>query len=391
MATLQFTRNASGLGRPLTGKDHFTGLVFYIADGNLPSGYTTTDRTKKVFSITEAEALGLAEGSATNGEMWYHVNEFFRMAPGGVLFLSFQDSASIDLSKIEAVQQFADGELRQIGVYDPTTLTAGTIPTNLNTLQASATALEAIDRPLNVVYSGDTTGLALGSYPDLRVLTNKNVSMSIGQDGTGAGSVLSTTLSRGIGSIGLTMGTVSKSSVHENIGWVGEFPLVDGTEFDVPAFTSGELVKDTAAASLANLNALGYIFIKKYQDKTGSFFNDSHTAISGSNDLAYLENNRVIDKAIRTVRFFMLDNINSPLSVNASGQLSEDTIAVFKNDANRALEQLQTAGEIVDSQTKIDPTQDVLTTSEVLMTLEIVPFGVSRTIKVNIGFVPKLT
>jgi len=391
MATLIFERNKSGLGRPLDGKDHYTGLLFFIADANLPSGFATNDRTKKIFSISGAEDLGITEGSATNGEFWYHINEFFRMAPKGVLFVSFQDSASIDLSKIEDVQNFADGELRQIGVYDPTTLTAGTIPTNLNALQASATTLEANDRPLSVVYSGDTTGLALGSYPDLRALTNKNVSMAIGQDGNGAGAALSTTLTRGIGSIGLVMGTISSASVQLNIGWVREFNLVSGVEFDVPAFTSGELVKDTAPATLTSLDSLGYIFIKKFQDFTGSFFNDSHTAITTANDLSYLESNRVIDKAIRLVREFMLPNLNSPLTVNDNGELSEDTIAVFKNDSDRALEQMLTAGEISASQTLIDPTQNVLSTSEIVMTLEIVPVGVARTIRIKIGFTANLS
>ncbi len=391
MATLDFTRSESGLGRPLEGKDHYTGLVFYIANASLPSGFLITDRTKKVFSIEEAEALGLAEGSASNGEMWYHVNEFFRISPKGVLFLSFQDSASIDLSKIEDVQAFADGELRQIGVYDPTTVTAGTIPTNLNILQASATTLESADRPLSVVYSADTTGLALGSYPDLRALANKNVSMAIGQDGAAAGAALSTSLSRGVGSIGVTMGTIAAASVHLNIGWVREFNLVDGVEFDVPAFTSGELVKNTASASLTALDAAGYIFIKKFQDFVGSFFNDSHTAISLANDLAQIENNRTIDKAVRGIRVFMIPNLNSPLVVNEDGQLSEDTIAVFKNDSDRALSSMQVDGEISEYRTIIDPTQDVLATSEIILTVEMVPIGVARKIRVKIGFTAKIS
>ena len=63
------------------------------------------------------------------------------------------------------------------------------------------------------------------------------------------------------------------------------------------------------------------------------------------------------------------------------------------------LEQMAQAGEIsVDQATGklppgsvlIDPDQDVLATSEVVITVKIVPVGVARTIVVNIGFVPKI-
>ena len=47
-----------GLGRPLPGNDHLSGMLFYTA-GSLPSGFGSSDRIKKIFSIKEAENIGI--------------------------------------------------------------------------------------------------------------------------------------------------------------------------------------------------------------------------------------------------------------------------------------------------------------------------------------------
>ena len=48
-----FNRGQGGLGRPLNGEDHFSGFLFY--SNTLPSGFSSNDRVKQVFSLEEAE------------------------------------------------------------------------------------------------------------------------------------------------------------------------------------------------------------------------------------------------------------------------------------------------------------------------------------------------
>ena len=57
---IKFIRQEGGLGRPLPGKDHLSGMLFYTA-GSLPSGFSSSDRIKKIFSLPEAEALGIVD------------------------------------------------------------------------------------------------------------------------------------------------------------------------------------------------------------------------------------------------------------------------------------------------------------------------------------------
>ena len=383
LSGVTFNRGEGGLGRPLAGEDHISGLVAYMTDGNLPTGFTTSTRVKLVYSIAEAEALGIAEGSANHSVIWYHIDEFFKMNPKGALYIGLYDSVSISYAVIETVQNFANGKIRQIAVFDETTFTAAT----LTTLQVSATALAVAHKPLNVLYAGDITGTAdLTTLADLRALSNPNVSAVIGEDGSAAGNALAVAEGYSVTCIGAALGALSLANVHENIGWLAKFNLVKGVEFDVPAFANLDLTSSYTDAQLSAIQALGYIFIMKYVGNTGTYFNDSPTATLITSDYAYIENNRTIDKAIRGVYTFMLPNVNGPLTLNSSGQMSEATAAKFRNDGRRAIAQMLIDGEVSAFDVLVDPTQDVLTTSKVVVTIQIVPIGVARQIEVNIGF-----
>lgn len=67
---ITFNISQGGLGRAPAGEDHISGMIFYIANSFLPSGFTTSDRIKQVFSIEQAEALGidLSYSDETPGE-----------------------------------------------------------------------------------------------------------------------------------------------------------------------------------------------------------------------------------------------------------------------------------------------------------------------------------
>lgn len=54
---IKFTLSTNGLGRPLDGKDHYSSMVFYTAA--YPSGFDGSNQIKKVFSLSDVEALGV--------------------------------------------------------------------------------------------------------------------------------------------------------------------------------------------------------------------------------------------------------------------------------------------------------------------------------------------
>lgn len=54
---ITFVNGQGGLGRPLAGEDFISGLLYYTA--TLPSGYSSSDRIKKFFSVADAENAGI--------------------------------------------------------------------------------------------------------------------------------------------------------------------------------------------------------------------------------------------------------------------------------------------------------------------------------------------
>ncbi len=534
---IKFVRQTGGLGRKPTNNDHKSGLIFYIADSQIPNAYSTftvtyTDdatfeggltvggtltnttksesativsfvtgddtivvssnvmnwdvgdtldvsgntttiatnkptidsREKQVFSLEQLEDLGFASGAAGVYNIYYQVQEFFRLNPTGELWLglyqrkctvTFADDATFeatlavgkiltnstksltgkiisfdagantviidsdatgwaasdsinagggattvdsptpvianDMTKLETLQNATSGELRQVGIYDEALYATAT----LNSLQTSVTALQALHMPLNVLYAGNLKSVAdISTLTDLQTLSDQNISSVILQDGKGEGfgyfknSSLNPNKNT-ISALGAVLGAVSKAAVHESILWIQKFNLVTGTELDVPAFGNGTLVSAVSSNVLTSLNSKNYIFGRKHFGISGTYVNDSWTAVSQTSDYATIENNRTVDKAVRNIRTNLLPLVGNPLYLS-DGLLSEDTIAYFKNEAERALEAMERDEELSEYSVLIDPDQDVLATSKVVVTVKIVPVGVARTIEVNIGLTVSL-
>lgn len=56
---ITFVKGRGGLGRALPGEDYISGFVAYT--GSLPSGFTSSDRMHQVFSVEDAEDLGIVD------------------------------------------------------------------------------------------------------------------------------------------------------------------------------------------------------------------------------------------------------------------------------------------------------------------------------------------
>lgn len=499
-----FVKQQGGLGRPLAGEDFISGLLFY-SDATYPTGFSSSNKCNAVFSIQEAEALGITNTSlgetkavakltiagtpaigdtltgnyagttgtvnflptyalvsgeettvttaaaawvakinagttvhgftasntagviyittkagegvypnsgtpysstVTGGStatwvqptgtgstvlgvasdidvLWYHVNEFFRIQPKGKLFIGFYPTSdATTFASVTLMQNIALGKIRQMGIYQSTTTFAGT---QVTALQAIVDANATVHKPLEIIYQGKmTSATTLAGLADMRALSAPNVSVVIGQDGANRGYKLWLSHAYSIGIVGTTLGAVAFAKVSDDIAWVAKFN-VSNVEFDTLAYANGYVYSAQSDGTNDNINTLGYIALKKF-DIEGSYFNDSHTSTPVSGDYAYIENNRTYNKAIRGLRTFLLPQLASPLKVKADGTLSEDTIGYFESLCDRALAEMQRNSEISAYGVVIDPSQNVLSTSELVISVSLVPVGVARTITVNVGF-----
>lgn len=379
IGTITINRNQSGLGRPLAGKDHYSGLLMTL-DAVVPAGITL-QMSYAFFSVSEAEATGILSTSADPHVRvaHYNISEYFRQNPLGFLVVMFTDVSTANKETLIATMQtLADGQLRQCGFIehgvDLTTAKVNAIQAVIDTLPQT--------RKLSVIYGANTDGISL---PDLKALSANYVSVVIGQDGGAIGADLFDDLATSIPNVGAVLGVVSKSKVHESIAWVEKFNVAS-TELDLPALGDGSNINSYSLSALNAISDKGYIFFIKRDEVAGTYINESHTSVATTNDFTYIEANRTMDKAVRGVTSYMTPKLSAPLYLNANGTLQETTIGVFKNEASKALEQMQINGEISQFQVLIDPTQNVASTSTLELTVKIVPVGVARFITVNIGF-----
>lgn len=499
---VSFNLGQGGLGRPLPGSDHISAMLFYT--GTLPSGFSSSDRIKKIFSVEDAENLGILDdysdetkatakytvtgigadgdtiefsvleprgsvsigsytkaatettvtlvadaivlainaGTLTHGytasnvagaitieakaglgiflntgtpltativgtiagtlvqfggagmvagvaslqaTYHYHISEYFRIQPKGVLYLCFYAVPSTyDFTDLTTIQNYANGEIRQAMVFcDGTTYTSAKV----QAAQAVCTSLFNNHRPLSsVLVTFNYAAATLSTLADLSGLNSKNVSVIISQDGDNLGYDLYKASGKSITNIGAALGCVSLAKVNEDIAWISKFNVSNGAENNVAAFANGVLFSDCSKSLLDTLNQYRYIFTIKKVGYEGSWFNDSHTCILQSSDYAYIETNRVIDKAVRLLYSNYLPDLNAPLVVNADGTLKNTSVAYFEASGNQALDQMERDEELSAKSVTVDPTQDVLSTSQLVVAVKIVPVGVARNIVVNIGY-----
>ena len=505
---ITINKGQGGLGRPLEGTDYISSLLFYNG-ATLPTGFTSTDRTKVVYSVEQAESLGitnthlgetpavakvaiggspaigdtlkvtytgidgtftvvnhtLISGEETNvntaaaayaakinadtinsgfsatvtthtilintkgGEgiypnnpmsvpyvatttgsntatvsqptgtgstvlgvasdidiMHYHISEFFRLQPKGKLYVSIQATADVGtFAKVTEVQNFAQGEIKQMGVYYKSTAFATSA---CNALQSVCTALAGNNKPISsVILSAEISATAdvTTISTNLHGLSCPNISVTIAQDGANVGHKLFHATGKSITNLGEMLGAVALSKVSESIAWFGKFQVASA-ELDTLAFANGQSYLSLSDAAITNLDSYGFCFLRKVIDLNGSFHNRPYTSVSLTNDYAFIYSNRTIDKAIKNLRQTILPSVASPIKVNADGTLSVDVINFFKSLGQQALDTMLRNAELSNYQIIIDPSQDVLASNTLTLTAELQPLGVADFITINVGF-----
>lgn len=386
MQSVKIERTNGNIPRSLAGEDHISGLLFYSS--KLPSGFAETDRIKAISGIETAEKLGITSDADADWDirvLHYQLRSIFNRNPAISLYVGIYKptSGTPTFSEIKTMQNFTGGKLRQIGVWDGATALD---PTNLITLQAIRTTLEAQDKPLSIGYAPKIAAVS-GLPTDLAGANKNGVSVIIGQDGAGTAADLykdaKNTAKSSVTAIGEWLGVVSAAAVHESIAWVEKFP----TGIALPAFGDGTLLRDLDTAVIESLDAARYIFFVEYSGLAGAYFNDSHTMDDATSDYAYIESVRTMDKACRNVRTYVLPKLGRPMKVDAStGKLEAYVVEDLQLTAGKALEDMEKAGELSGYVVEIDPDQNILSTSCVEMVIKQVGVGVMRKLNIKIGY-----
>lgn len=394
--SLNIERQNGNVPKSLPGEDHITGLVIYMAAGDIPESFKT-ERVQALSTIDAAEAAGIvdyttgADGKQTAAPwavrvLHYHLSELYRINPAVSLYVGIFEKPqgeNMTFAEIKTVQNFADGRIRQIGVW-----CGDRVPSedDLVAIQGQADTLEAQGAELSVVYAPKVANVKQISTT-LAGGGKCRVSVVIGQAGSGKGAELykdkANAGKSSVSGLGVVLGLISKAKVHQCIAWVKEFP----TGISLPAFGDGTLLRDMDKALVEQLDTARYLFFVTQQGQSGSYMNDSHTMDSAISDYASIESVRTMDKGARGVRAYVIPELGGNVYVDAdTGKLASYTVAHLETVAGHALEDMEKAGELSGYKAEINPDQDVAASSTVEIVLKKVAVPVMRHVRIKIGF-----
>lgn len=392
MNSLEIKRQNGNVPKSLPGQDHVSGMIFYVNEADIPDGFKTQS-VQAVSVIDTAEALGISSDAKSWAVrvMHYQLSETFRLNKGITLYVGvFVKPEAHTFAELATVQNYADGAIRQFGIWDGLTQLT---KENVTLLQSQADALDLNNAPVSVGYAPSLkqgyqalpTDIA-GAAPRVSVI----IAQAGGSNDTGAllfAEDSNKTTKNAVSCIGVWLGHVSSASVHESVSWVKKFP----SGISLPALSDGTLVRNIDKAWLEKLDTARYMFLTPIVGVSGSYWNDSHNMDAAISDYNAIELVRTMDKACRGIRTYLTPELGGNVYIDAStGKLQSYTTSYLETTANKALEDMEKAGELSGYEASIDPEQDVLSTSTVEVVIKNVPVGVIRKMKVKIGYVKSL-
>lgn len=396
MNKLTIIREQGGIPASLPGEDHVSGYIAYVETLPVPKGnvqgYTAADRIHPISTIERAEELGITSDHSDWAikVLHYQLSECFRVNPAISLYVGLfaKPSGAHTFAELKTLQNYTGGRIRQVGIY------VGDKPADASMLiavQGVADKLDAEGAPLSVLLAPKVAA-PVTSLTNLAAPGRSRVSVVIAQDGEGVAASLykavpNNSAKASVSALGIFLGALSRAKVHQSISWVRQFPL----GLSLPAFGDGTLLRALDKAAVETLDTYRYLYAATYPGIGGSYASDSHTMDDPTSDYNAIERVRVMDKAVRGIRAYITPELGGSLYVNPeTGKMEPYTVSHLEGVADRALEDMERAGELSGYKVYVNPEQNVLSSSTVEFVIKQVPTGVMRKVNVKIGFATKL-
>lgn len=409
---VNINRLEGGLGRRAESTDNYFALIMAmpLAGLNLEANTAT-----KLLQVEDAIALGIDASYDANKKVlaYHHISEVFRLDPSATLFLIgveppvtepttpfyVKDCIATVLPTIRA-----NKEIKGFGFagFDDTVTTLGT---DIETIQANlADALFAESRYVDfILLEGKSpTTINPTTAVDFRAKNAKQCSVVIAQDKFIADQDLAY---KNYAAIGSALGMLSIRKINENLGSVDvvtkpnyakgqlDYPLTNSIKklWLASYMSDGVLTETLSKVSLQALDDKGYIYAVTYEGYSGVYFSSSPTAIERQSDYAYIENNRVWNKAARIIRNTLIPRIKSTFKKDpVTGYIKQSTVAYWTSLVNAALEQMMKADEISGFDFYINPKQYVNDDNPIVAKAQIVMDGIVHEFDIDLGLTNQL-
>lgn len=386
-----------GLGRKSPSTDAHIALV--IEPGNnavLGAAINNLLRGMVLTSLSQAESLGLTVSASANSEanFYQHISEFFRLAPEGTLYL-FNDKTTVNLLAFiknnPKIKGFAIADVDSTNAID---VVVANYQSNI------INVLAAENRLIDFGIIGYNNFSIVPNLVDLTELDAPQISVLVAGSGVGTGGALSN-----VSAVGAYLGMLAVRKVNENVGSVNiqnkpldkrgsaDYTLTDKNKglWVSPRLTNGATISSLTKAQLIELETKGYVFAATYEGYPGAFFTNSKTCITQASDYCFIENNRVWNKAARTLRMALLPEVKGVVKKDtATGFIKSTTVSRWSGIANKALEQMVSNDEISGFEVYINPQQVVSSTQAVKIKASVVMDGIVHEFEVALGLTNSL-
>jgi len=386
-----------GLGRRNPSSD---GVMLLVAMGAVAATGLAVNTATKLLSLQNAEDLGIdASYDDTNDILaHYHIDEFFRLNPDGTLYVVLANASFTNTLLKTAIRTNSD--IRCVGVARNSAVAVEDFSAYIGGYQNAVDELKLEHVFVDAIllegneFSGATT---VGDYDDMRLEDAPNISVIAVQDP--AIRALKAEYA-GHAAIGSALGMLSVRGVNEQLGSVNvnnkpafakgdsTYPLTNTGRgrWLSAVLQNGVLVSSLSGTEKTALTAKGYVFAGSYAGLAGVFFSSSPTATLASSDYAFIENNRVWNKAARALRLALLPRVKGNLLKDAdSGNIRATEVKELEQLGKNALSAMEASEEISGSNVYIDPAQNPQEDTPLVVKAQIVANGIIYDISVDLG------
>ena len=380
--------NNKGLGQTNQTDDTVAGLII-TGSTVAGSGNVTAGDVYKLASLDDAIAIGIIEGS-TNDFAYQQIKHFYDQAGIGaelwimLVTASIQMSTVLDITETGYAVKLLDasgGRVRNLAVSQKSasgiTVANGVdadVDAAVVKAQALAEAYQAKFKPLRIIVDGKDFNGTEADLKDYKTSAYNRVGILLaGVSGKNA-------------AVGLLIGRLASNPVQRSIARVRDGEL----GIDTAVFTNDAAI-ETLEASWNAIHNKGYIFLRTIAGKAGFFFTDDVTLTEDADDLSSIKRVAVIDKASLIALDVATDYINDEIPLNADGTIATSIIGNIRADIENAINVNMTdQGEISGIKIVIDPTQNIVATSTLSISMRVLPVAYSKYIDVDLGFTTSL-
>lgn len=381
LPNIKFNISTTGLGRLQADVQKIPGLII---TGNTVTDKVTIGKSYQLFSIEEAETLGI--DATANPFAYKHITDFYNYSgEGAELWIMLVSDATTmaqmtDKAGVIAPKLIQDsgGKIRVLGVVKKST-----------GLETSANGVDA-DVDAAVLKTQDLAEYFAEKYFPFRAIISGNNYSGTASDlkdyGTANYNKVSVLLANNDASkeasIGLALGRLASTPVQRNIGRVK-----DGAVEEIQAyFTSGQKV-ESSSTNWDAIHNKGYIFLRNYVGRAGFFFTDDPTLTKTDDDFKSLANGFVMDKAILIAYNALVNELLDEIPVTTQGLIHPAIIKNWQTNVETQIDGLMTSlGELSACKVFIDENQNILSTGVLTVRIALQPVGYAKYITVNIGF-----